>query len=76
MEETPFRVRVDCYAGHQAEETPRRVHIGQRVLEVTEVVDRWLDPTHRYFKVVCDNEGIYLLRHDVRSDVWELTASL
>ena len=40
---------------------------------VTEVIDRWLDPEHRYFKVRGEDGGIYLIRQDTRSDRWELT---
>jgi hypothetical protein len=39
---------------------------------VTEELDRWLDPQHRYFKVRGDDGGVYVLRHDVPSDDWEL----
>ena len=42
---------VECYAGHRADTEPRYLHIGQRVVAVTEIIDRWLDPTHRYFKL-------------------------
>ena len=66
-------IRVECYAGHRAEETPRRFFIGQREINVTEIVDRWLDPTHRYFKLRGSDDGIYILRHDTGSDTWEMT---
>jgi hypothetical protein len=39
---------------------------------VAEELDRWLDPEHRYFKVLGDDGDIYILRHDVPSDAWEL----
>ncbi|MGZ5094812.1 MAG: hypothetical protein ACXWHZ_16550 [Usitatibacter sp.] len=32
----------------------------------------WLAPDHRYFKVSADDGRIYVLRHDARSDEWEL----
>jgi hypothetical protein len=44
-----------------------------RVVEVREVVDRWLAPEHRYFKVTGDDDATYILRHDVLYDRWELT---
>ena len=65
-------VRVDCYAGHRGEETPRRFALGGRTREVTEVIDRWYGPDHRYFKVRGDDGGIYILRHDEPTDRWEL----
>ena len=63
---------VECYAGHRADTEPRYLHIGQRVVAVTEIIDRWLDPTHRYFKLRGDDSGIYLVRHDTTKDSWEL----
>src|SRR5512134_3828399 len=43
--------RVECYAGHRGEETPRRFSFDGRTTEVAEVLDAWLAPDHRYFKV-------------------------
>jgi hypothetical protein len=33
-----------------------------RTIEVTEVLDAWLAPDHRYFKVRGDNAACYILR--------------
>lgn len=66
-------VRVECYAGHRADTEPLAFHLGQRKVTVSEILDRWLDPTHRYFKLRGDDGGIYLLRHDTVADRWELT---
>lgn len=72
-EATPFTLRVESYAGHRGEETPRAFHLGQRRIIVLDVLDRWLAPDHRYFKVKGDDGGTYILRHDVAADRWELT---
>jgi len=48
-------LRVECYSGHRGEETPRRFYLGNRHIEVAEVIDRWLGPDHRYFKVRGDD---------------------
>jgi hypothetical protein len=69
--DSPF-LRVECYAGHRADTEPRRLRIGQREVAVTEIIDRWLDPRHRYFKLRGDDGGIYLLRHDTIDDRWEM----
>ena len=66
-------VDVECYAGYQGEETPRRFQLGARVVEVHDVTDRWLAPDHRYFKVKTAEDETYILRHDVTSGAWELT---
>ena len=65
-------IEVDCYAGHRGEQTPRRFTLGGRGIEVTEIVDQWLAPDHRYFKVRGGEGATYLLRHDVDSNEWEL----
>jgi hypothetical protein len=40
---------------------------------VVDVLDRWLSPEHRYFKLRGDDGGIYILRHDVARGQWDLT---
>ena len=66
-------LRVECYAGHRADTEPRCLYFGQRQVIVTEIIDRWLDPTHRYFKLRDDDGGIYLVRHDTAMDRWDMT---
>jgi len=34
---------------------------------------RWLAPDHRYFKVLGDDNAIYIIRHDQEKWQWELT---
>jgi hypothetical protein len=68
----PFVVTVECYAGHRGEETPRALVIGSRRVAVVEVLDRWLAPEHRYFKVRGDDGDVYILRH-CPAHGWELT---
>jgi hypothetical protein len=65
-------VKVECYAGYRGEETPRRLALGGRRVELVEVVDRWYGPDHRYFKLRGDDGALYLLRHDEPADRWEL----
>jgi hypothetical protein len=69
----PFPIDVQCYAGYRGEETPRRFGVGASTIEVAEVVDRWLAPDHRYFKVRDDSGDLYILRNDVVSGLWDLT---
>ncbi len=73
MTKDSLSLQVECYAGYRGEETPRRFSIGTRSIEVLEVIDQWLEPDHRYFKLRGDDDGIYILRHDVASNRWELT---
>lgn len=66
-------LRVECYAGYRGEETPRRFWLGKNRIEIREVIDRWIGPDHRYFKVLGDDGSIYILRFDAESWAWELT---
>jgi hypothetical protein len=68
-----IEVNVDCYAGYRAEETPRLIRFESRKIEVKKLLDRWLDPDHRYFKILGNDEGIYIIRHDTNTGVWGLT---
>ena len=64
---------MECYAGYRAEETPRSIGFKSRKIGVKKVLDRWLDPTHRYFKLLGEDNSVYLIRHDTHSGEWELT---
>jgi hypothetical protein len=66
-------ITVECYAGHRGEQTPRTLILGDRRLAVVEVVDGWLAPDYRYFKLKGTDGHTYLVRHDERSSSWELT---
>lgn len=68
-----MEIKVDCYSGYRGEETPRRIIFLEQVVEVKEVVDRWLSPDHRYFKIRGDDNAIYIIRHDLQNWGWELT---
>ena len=73
MRDDTLAIRVDCHAGHRGEEAPWRFWIAEREVVVADVLDRWLAPDHRYFKVRDDDGDIYILRHDRAADRWELT---
>ncbi len=69
-----MRVRVESYAGYRGEETPRSLGFGSKNLEVRDVLDRWLGPDHRYFKVLAQDGCVYIVRHDIETGEWELTS--
>lgn len=68
-----LRVAVEYHAGHRGEEAPRAFTLGERRIEIADIVDRWLAPDHRYFKVTGADGHTYILRHDGARDCWELT---
>ena len=65
-------IGVECYAGHKGEETPRCFMLDGRTVTVAEIVDVWLAPDHRYFKVTGDDGATYILRHDMETSEWAL----
>lgn len=73
MSDQLFPVSVDCYAGYRGEEAPLRFRLDDRLVEVNDVLDRWLTPDHRYFKVRTVEDDIYILRHDITSGAWKVT---
>lgn len=73
--DAPLAITVECYAGYRGEETPRRFRLGERQVEIVYVMNRWLTPDHRYFKVKDAQAGLYILREDVSSGRWELTCA-
>ena len=68
-----MNIGVECYAGYKGESEPRLLRLGERQIEVVEILDRWLAPDHRYFKVRGRDGGLYILRHDVETGGWALT---
>lgn len=73
MSEQVLEIQVECYAGYRGEQTPVRFRLRDRVIDVREVLDAWLAPDHRYFKVRAAEGDTYILRNDVASERWELT---
>ena len=69
----PARIGVECYAGHRGEQTPHTLILGDRRIAVAELLDAWLAPDCRYTKLRGADGDTYLVRHDERSDAWELT---
>ena len=67
-----MEVKVECHAGYRGEEAPRRIRFDSGVVEVSEIIDSWHGPDHRYFKLLGDDEATYLLRHDERAGSWAL----
>ncbi len=69
-----MRIAVQCYAGYRGEEEPQAFVLGDTRFPVLEIVDRWIAPDHRYFKVKVEDGRQFVLRHDSPTDAWELAA--
>jgi hypothetical protein len=69
-----MKIQVECYAGYRGEEEPRAFTMGERRCTVVDILDRWVAPEHRYFKVQADDGRTLILRHDIASGEWELAS--
>ena len=72
-ERSDLMIKVSCSAGYRGEESPERFFLGERKVEVVEILDRWQGIDHRYFKVKGDDKATYIIRHDSSADKWEMT---
>ena len=67
-----MKVRVLCYEGYRAEETPRAFLLGERRVEVTRILDRWRGQDHEYVKLDGSDGARYILRYVRSRDEWEI----
>jgi len=65
-------VVVECRAGYKADERPVRFRLGEQVLQVEEVEDRWYSPGETFFRVRVSGGDRYVLRHQEAQDTWSL----
>lgn len=59
-----MKLPAQCYAGLRGEEEPRAFDLGDRRIEIMEIIDRWLSPDHRYFRVRAYDGRVHILRDD------------
>ncbi|MCK5097740.1 MAG: hypothetical protein KAR45_06530, partial [Desulfobacteraceae bacterium] len=59
-----FKIKVKCYSGYRGEETPQSIFLDDKEIKVKKVLEMWLAPTHRYFKILGSDEEIYIIRYD------------
>ena len=67
-----MQIEVECYAGYRGEETPRKIRMATYEIEIKDIVDRWLAPDHRYFKVTGNDGATYIIRHKTATWQWDL----
>lgn len=68
-----MEIKVESYSGYRGEEAPRYILTENRKIKVKKIIDRWLAPDHRYFKIIGDDRAVYIIRHDQKTWKWELT---
>lgn len=65
-------VRVECHAGYREDETPRRLHLEGRAIEISGIPSRWKEPGALFFRVRTKEGRIYVLRKDEYIGRWDL----
>ncbi len=63
---------VRSYCGYRVNEEPRSLYRLGEWVPIDEVLDRWYDPDHNYFKVRTRTGDIYLLKWSSEEDTWYL----
>ena len=67
-------MRVERYSGYKGDQRPVRLEIGDQMVDIAEVEDRWYSPGATYFRVLLVNGERYVLRREEAQDVWTLEA--
>jgi hypothetical protein len=65
-------ITVESYAGFKAEEYPLRFHLKGIKIEIKRIKEAWLTSGYRCFKVLADNDNIYVLKYGEINDSWKL----
>ncbi len=65
-------LRVECYSGRKADERPVRYRLGDNEYLVEEILDQWYGPDETFFKLRADDGNLYILKHRMATDTWEL----
>lgn len=69
-----MKITVECSSGHKGNDRPMRFLLGDRSIEVEEVVDRWYGEEACYFRVLGNDENHYILQGPLEGGFWELVS--
>ncbi len=64
-------LKVEYHTSIGSQRNPAAFILRDSRYKVEEIIDRWYGKGSSYFKVKADDENIYLLKYDKRSDDWE-----
>ena len=67
-----MKLRVECYAGHKADQRPIKFWLGDAAHFVELIEDQWYGMDALYFRVQADDGNTYVLGHHERTDDWTL----
>ncbi len=61
---------VRSYSGYRADERPISFDFEGRELRVLTVLERSRGPDHQRFKVLAEDEMVYIVKHHEPTDMW------
>tara|TARA_B100000686_G_scaffold320175_1_gene371562 strand:- start:12864 stop:13181 length:318 start_codon:yes stop_codon:yes gene_type:complete len=65
-------IDVECCSGYKVNERPVSFRLVHQTYQVSEILDRWYGASSVYFKIMADDENIYLLKYNESQDFWDL----
>ena len=65
-------IHVSCYSGYKANERPLDFTVRGRKLLVEEIIDQWYGINDDYFKVLANDNKVYLIKYNRNEDLWTL----
>jgi hypothetical protein len=70
MVRIPINVQTSSVAGELM--NPVSFALRDRTFQVMELVDSWHGSDHAYYKIIADDGNLYVIKHDLDADAWEL----
>jgi hypothetical protein len=65
-------INVTCYSGYKENERPLDFIVRGRKLMVEEIIDQWYGINDDYFKVLANDNKVYLIKYNRNEDLWTL----
>lgn len=70
-----MRIKVEGYSETTGKEGPVRFFLGNRSIEIEEIVDRWYGENASYFRLLGNDGNLYILKKGpVEDGFWELVS--
>ena len=70
------KISVTAYSGYKANERPLSFNLGDQRREVKSLIDRWFGQEYDYFKVLADDDRVYLIKWHRDQDAWFLVKTM
>jgi len=71
-----YHCKVTAYSGYKANEMPLSFTVDDNKLEVRDIICRWVEPEKDFFKVIADDDRVYTLSWNRKSDLWLIEKTL